>query len=97
MYGPQTHVFLLLIDLVEIYTVQGNVKLLTGKGKFYRTIDVKERCVVNGSEKSKALIGLHNFTGADWGGKLIQQHFQEDVDYEVSGINTNRRFCWDIA
>ena len=45
--------------------------MLTVRGKFYRTIDVKERCVVMGSEKSKALIGLHNFTGADWGGTFF--------------------------
>jgi len=97
VWSPYSYVFLLLINLVATYTVQGSVKLLTGKGKFYRTIDVKERCVVIGSEKFKALIGLHHFTGADWGGKLIQQHFQENVDYEVSGINTKRRYCWDIA
>jgi len=71
VWSPDTDVFLLLIDLVATCTVQGNVKLLTGRGKFYRTIDVKERCVVIGSEKSKALIGLHNFTGADWGGKFF--------------------------
>jgi len=41
-----TDVFLLLIDLVATYTLQGNVKLLNGRRKFYRTIDVKERCVV---------------------------------------------------
>ena len=71
VWSPDTDVFLLLIDLVATYTVQGNVKLLTARGKFYRTIDVKERCVVIGSEQSKALIGLHNFTGAVWGGKFF--------------------------
>ena len=71
IYDTDTYVFLLLIDLVATYTVQGNVKLLTGRGKFYRTIDVKEGCVVIGSEKSKALIGLHNFSGSNWGGQLF--------------------------
>ena len=73
VWSPDTDVFLLLIDLVATCTVQGNVKLLTGRGKFYRTIDVKERCAVIGSEKSKALIGLHNFTGADWVGKFFNK------------------------
>jgi len=71
VWSPDTDVFMLLIDLVATCTVQGNVKLLTGRGKFYRTIDVKERCAMIGLEKSKALIGLHNFTGADWGGKFF--------------------------
>ena len=71
VWSPDTDVFLLLLDLVATSTVQGDVKLLTGRGKFYRTIDVKERCVVIGPEKSKSLIGLHNFTGADWGGKFF--------------------------
>ena len=62
---------LLLIDLVANYNVSGDVKMLTGRGKFYRSIDVKERCAVIGVQKAKALIGLHNFTGADWGGKFF--------------------------
>ena len=39
--------------------------------QFYGTIDVKERCIVIGSEKHNALIGVHNFTGADWGGQFF--------------------------
>ena len=62
---------MLLIDLVATCTIPGSVILLTGRGKFYRRIDVKERCAAIGPEKSKALIGLHNFTGADWGGKFF--------------------------
>ena len=71
VWSPDRDVFLLLIDLVATYTVQGNVKLLTGRGTFYRTVDVKKRCVVIRSEKYKAVIGLHNFTGADWGGTFF--------------------------
>ena len=46
LMSPDADVFLLLIYLVATYTLQGNVKLLNGRRKFYRTIDVKERCVV---------------------------------------------------
>jgi len=40
------------------------LRFLTGKGKNYRVIDIR-----NG--KVKGLIGLHHFTGADWGGKFV--------------------------
>ena len=71
VWSPDTDVFLLLLDLVATYPVRGNLVLLTGTGKLYRTIDIKERCDVIGPEKSKALIGVHNFTGADWDGKFF--------------------------
>ena len=72
MWSPDTDVFLLLVDLVATYTIHvpGQLKLLTGR-KFYRIIGIKERCAAIGVEKSKALVGLHNFTGADWGGKFF--------------------------
>jgi hypothetical protein len=44
---------------------------LTGKGSTYREIDVLERVRALGVEKCQALIGFHNFTGADWGGKMV--------------------------
>ena len=34
-------------------------------------IDVRDRVVEFGPEKSRGLIGLHHFTGADWGGKFV--------------------------
>ena len=34
-------------------------------------VDVKERFQAIGPEKCKGLIGFHNFSGADWGGKFI--------------------------
>ena len=40
--------------------------LLTGKGKKSRKIDIVHRVLTMGKEKSKGLIGLHNFSGADW-------------------------------
>ena len=47
------------------------LRLLTGKGAKYRAIDVRDRVVALGPEKSRDLIGLHHFTGADWGGKFV--------------------------
>jgi hypothetical protein len=48
----------------------GQVLFVTGKGKYHRTIDVRERCAVIGLMKAKALIAVHNFSGSDWGGKF---------------------------
>ena len=45
--------------------------MLTGKGKNHRFINIPERVRVIGQEKCRGLIGLHNFTGADWGGKFV--------------------------
>ncbi len=47
------------------------LKFLTGKGSKHREIDVCERVHVIGRQKSTALLGFHNFTGADWGGKFV--------------------------
>ena len=44
--------------------------LLTGKGEKSRKIDIVQRVLTVGKEKSQGLIGLHNFSGADWGGKF---------------------------
>ena len=38
--------------------------------KSKRTIDIHARCSAVGSKRSKGLLGLHAFTGADWGGKF---------------------------
>ena len=47
------------------------LRFLTGKGKKYRVIDIRDRVSVIGMDKSKGLIGLHHFTGAYWGGKFV--------------------------
>ena len=55
VWSPKTDVFLLKMDLVATCTIHvpGQLKLLTGIGKFYRTIDIKESCAAIGVEKSK--------------------------------------------
>ena len=42
-----------------------------GKGAKYKTIDIANRVNAIGQAKSKGLIDLHHFTGADWGGKFV--------------------------
>ena len=66
VWFPDTNVLILLMDLVAHAEQRLHaVNLLTGKGTKYRTIDVLERVKAVGKEKSKGLIGLHNFSGAD--------------------------------
>ena len=68
-----TDVFILLMDLASKGHLGALSKLvmLAGTGAKYREIDIKERVAAIGSEKASGLIGLHNFTGADWGGKFV--------------------------
>ncbi len=58
------------MDLFSANTIPGELQFITGKGKAKRTIDIRGRCAAFGSEKSKGLLGLHAFSGADWGGKF---------------------------
>jgi len=73
VWSPDTDVLILLVDLVSKQRLgaQSRLKFLTGKGSKYREIDVVERVQMIGPEKCQGLIGLHNFTGADWGGKFV--------------------------
>ena len=68
-----TDVLVLLMDLVANGNLESptTLRFLTGKGAKYKAIDVCCRVSAIGVEKSKGLIGLHHFTGADWGGKFI--------------------------
>ena len=66
-------VFILLMDLASKNDLGALSKLimLAGTGAKYREIDIQERVAAIGNEKARGLIGLHNFTGADWGGKFV--------------------------
>ena len=71
--SPDTDVFILLMDLTAngylgILTV---LKFCTGTGSNYREIDIRSCVKVVGEKKSRALIGFHIFSGADWGGKFV--------------------------
>jgi hypothetical protein len=45
--------------------------MVVGKGKDMRIIDIVERVKLMGANVARAILGLHNFTGADWGGKFV--------------------------
>ena len=42
---------------------------LVGRGRTKREINIIERALILGKEKCQTLLGLHAFTGANWGGK----------------------------
>ena len=74
--SPDTDVLTYTADLDAKGHLKENTKLrfITGKktkNTCKRVIDVRERVKVLGRSKAKALIGFHNFTGADWGGKFV--------------------------
>ena len=73
IYSPDTDVLLLLMDLVANEHVGAFTKInfKTGRGAKQHSIDICQRVQAIGREKSKGLIGIHNFSGADWGGKFI--------------------------
>ena len=75
VWFPDTDVLVLLIDLAANahLGVLTTLRLLTWKGAKYRAIDVRDRVVALGPE----IIGLHHFTGADWGVK-------KDMDFCLS-------------
>ena len=70
VHSPDTDVLIYLMDLMSNNSLPGKLHFVTGKGKSERTIDIRERCRAVGNEKSRGLLGLHAFSGADWGGKF---------------------------
>ena len=70
VYSPDTDVFIYLMDLCSTFSIAGRLCSINGKGNAKRKIDIAERCFAVGSEKSRGLIGLQAFSGADWGGKF---------------------------
>ena len=72
VWSPGTDVLTLLMDLASRRLgTQTRLKFLTGKAAKCREIDVMERVNTIGIHKSQGLVGLHNFSGADWGGKFV--------------------------
>ena len=89
--SPDTDVFILLMDLDSngrLGTLT-QLKFCTGIGAKYREIDVR-RCVqIIGQHKAQGLIGLHNFTGADWGGKFVGISKKRWADAYISREDDN--------
>ena len=73
VWSPNTHVLILLLDLVsrKILNLRNTLKFLTGNGAKYREIDVLESVQATGSHKWRGLIGLNHFAGADWSRKFV--------------------------
>ena len=72
VWSPDTDVLTLLIDLASHHIgPQTRLKFLTGKAAKHREIDVVEKVKAIGLRKSQGLLGFHNFTGADWGGRFV--------------------------
>ena len=71
--SPDTDIFILYIDLVsrDLLAPQTRLKFLTGKGRQYIEIDIIKIVQIIGTRKCQGFIGLHNFSGADMGGKLV--------------------------
>ena len=76
VFCADTDVLVLLMDLVangyhgpmtKLNFVKTGKKGSSGKD----VIDVIERVQSIGMQKARGMIGLHNFSGADWGGKYV--------------------------
>ena len=64
-----TDVYLLHLSIAhDIQT--DHLYMVVGRGRTKREINIIERALILGKEKCQALLGLHAFTGADWGGKF---------------------------
>ena len=73
IYSTDTDVLVLLIDLVssEIVGPLTNVIMHAGKGRALKPIDVVDRVKSIGMERSRGLVGMHQFTGNDYGAKFV--------------------------
>ena len=45
--------------------------MLAGTGTKYREIDIRNQVLAIGLRKAMGILGLHNFSGADLGGKFV--------------------------
>ena len=72
VWSPDTDVFLLLLDLLSNELIDEKISLIfrTGTGRHRRLVDINRCMLAVGKKKSRGLVALHNFYGADWGGKF---------------------------
>jgi len=73
VWSLDTDVFIDLLDLVAhgLLGASTELRFTTGTGTKRRVIDICKCIQQIGVEKCKGLIGLHNFSGVDWGGKFV--------------------------
>ena len=97
VFSPDTDVFILLMDLYANNNFENELCFITGKGTNNRKIDIHGRCSAIGVEKSRGPLGLHNLSGADWGGKFVgiskkrwlTSYLSLDSDNEIIGAFKN--------
>ena len=67
VWSPDTDVLILLMDLMANgrFGALTKLKLLTGKGNKYCSINIRECVSTIGQKKCQGLNGRHNVTGAD--------------------------------
>ena len=68
-----TDIAILLMDLVAHQRHENGRVFVERMGNFsgQKIININERVEAIGKDKAKGLVGFHNFTGADWGGKFV--------------------------
>ena len=54
----------------SLHSLHCKLYMHAGRGKSFRVLDIKECCRKLGSRKCNPLVGMHTFTGSDWGGKF---------------------------
>jgi hypothetical protein len=67
MICSHVDVFVMLIDLAarDYLGAMTKLTILTGRGAWYREVDIRQIVRIIGRKKARALIGLRNFTGTD--------------------------------
>ncbi|KAG1697391.1 putative glutamate receptor [Nymphon striatum] len=70
VFTVDTDVYVLLIYIFSFLLPPCKLYMHAGRGKSYRVLDIEESCRKIGSRKCNALLGMHAFTGSDWGGKF---------------------------
>ena len=70
MFHPRTQTYS-FFSLILSTCTPSHLKFITGKGRKYREIYIVKRVQVIRRRKCQGFIGLHNFSGADWGGKFV--------------------------
>ena len=60
------------MDLVSYGSIEPStsIHLHCGTARKKKVVDIKKRVACLGESKSQGLLGFHNFTGSDWGGKF---------------------------
>ncbi|KAG1697692.1 DNA topoisomerase 2-alpha [Nymphon striatum] len=70
VFTVDTDVYVLLIYIFSFLLPHCKLYMHAGKGKSSRVLDIEESCKKLGPRKCNALLGMHAFTGSDWGGKF---------------------------